>query len=1261
MAPTPPPSFSSFPDFNSNSNNIRKQQPPAFASFPSPSPPPPPPAPNNQEGRPAKRHRPDRGDDFLQSLEVELGLADSRKHSSRSNSRDRDKRKREKRGPDDPRESEERRSHPSSSRHHKTDRKKEKERESSKDKEERHRSKSERRKDDFGGRDKDYGKSEKPYKLIKTLKDDYRPATTGSDHEPSPAPTPSSAEKRLFYSDRRGDEFNIKYGSLHKGDIPRYWRLGAGRVIGLNSGMRITRESAYTGKDLQVGANTTYRTPRYVDSRAARHTTDRYIKRVKLIAPKKQPQILGVSNELSAVATTDASEDPFLPSMDDGDRFVSFDVERSFAEKLSTTEFEQGQEYRSISGQLKTSDLELGRFANDVEEDEDFAQLGIEGGESQDDYIKRRNIEIDRQLRQEPENVNLWIEFVDFQDEVILSSSINDGGSNNRKMNKEERASTSEIKLSILNRALGAAPSNSSSEKLLLLFLRTAGQLWDSPTLLAKWRETLAEHPHLTGLWVEYVGWRQTTWAGFGVREVLEVYVECLGVLGNKAENAERGSADRENLEGNSIYLFLRCCLMLRQAGFAERALAAFQTIVELNFFRPSDFIKPLPREEEEDWVERVFASFESFWDSGAPRIGEGGAKGWCNTSEDSPPPPTSEPTPSSVISTSNPFERWLLAEQHATATKSRPARADDPGIDDDVDPFRAILFDDVRDFVFLVHSHDSLIQLAYAFLTFLGLPFIPPDYPTSTPFSTDTFIHTELAERPSLRDRYWPLLEICRTPFDIVQGEAMEREKKSDLTVPWDAPFNTAPATVDSLFKARPGWFETMGKQSLTHLDVGLCRNVFDLLHPHVKDGFFTVNYFAFESAQSPKSAVKLAKTILRTSRQNLALWDAYARIERSRNKIEDARSVYVTALSMSRTFEERDQIDAPLLWKSWAEMEWEEGRPILALRVLSAAATLDSDLSAVGKSGNDERPAAGQILKARQYYNSQLEAAFQPSVTQAILRNRNHLAYSFAIFEYVSQGLNAAVQVLEQHLFRLDCAGTRGSAEFEEAYMLYARLLYRHAGAGGAFRPGQLRDTLERAIKEFPNNSNFLNLFYFNELRMKIQNRVRKTLEESVIQEKIVTSQGWLFAIFAELHLDARSQNPWGVRNLFDRAIEHPNTKCSASIWSLYIDFEIRNGDLNRAKALTFRGIRECPWCKELYLKAFSPHLRPSFRSKELRQVHSLLLEKGLRVRLELDGFLRGWSSSDVEDEGDEEPAPLLLKETEELYSERRRLMPY
>lgn len=251
--------------------------------------------------------------------------------------------------------------------------------------------------------------------------------------------------------------------------------------------------------------------------------------------------------------------------------------------------------------------------------------------------------------------------------------------------------------------------------------------------------------------------------------------------------------------------------------------------------------------------------------------------------------------------------------------------------------------------------------------------------------------------------------------------------------------------------------------------------------------------------------SAVKLAKQVLRDHRNDLALWDAYARIELQRGKAADARQVYCTALSMYRLFRPQDQIDGPLLWRAWAEMEWEDGRSVIALKVLVAAtSTANVDLGAslclslsrqslradsstrtasLASTDPDARPSAPQLLRSRQHYTHDLEAAFQPHATQALVRNRNHLAFSFALLQYLTSDLSAAVDVFERHLFRLDCAGATGSAEHEEALMMYAKLLFRHSVVGGGYRPAQLRELLERALGEFKNNSVFLALFYHNE----------------------------------------------------------------------------------------------------------------------------------------------------------------------------------
>lgn len=261
--------------------------------------------------------------------------------------------------------------------------------------------------------------------------------------------------------------------------------------------------------------------------------------------------------------------------------------------------------------------------------------------------------------------------------------------------------------------------------------------------------------------------------------------------------------------------------------GFHERALASFQALIELNLFRPAADSRPTGKEAEGTWRDRVLVSLEMFWDAEGPRVGEPDAKGWKDTAEDAPaPPPLTIPV--SFSSTSNDhFESWARTEHSTTISQPRPARTMDPGIGDDIDPYRCVLFDDVRDFLFIVHSPDSKIQLAYAFLTFLGIPFVPPDYPTTTPFQTDSFIHSELVERSDARDRFFPRIDETSVPFETFQGEAMEPERRGGVDNPFEIPFEAAPVSIDLLFATKRKWFVMLGKSDLTHVDIEFTRCV--------------------------------------------------------------------------------------------------------------------------------------------------------------------------------------------------------------------------------------------------------------------------------------------------------------------------------------------------------------------------------------------------------------------------------------------------
>jgi hypothetical protein len=104
------------------------------------------------------------------------------------------------------------------------------------------------------------------------------------------------------------------------------------------------------------------------------------------------------------------------------------------------------------------------------------------------------------------------------------------------------------------------------------------------------------------------------------------------------------------------------------------------------------------------------------------------------------------------------------------------------------------------------------------------------------------------------------------------------------------------------------------------------------------------------------------------------------------------------------------------------------------------------------------------------------------------------------------------------------------------------------------------------------------------------------------------------WIWAIWNEL--SQSNYNIHHVRALLERAIDNEIAKRSCSIWYLAIHYEIHHQDLSKAKRLFYRGIRECPWAKDLYLIPFI-YLRKEFSIEELNDIVQLMEEKEIRQR--------------------------------------------
>lgn len=226
--------------------------------------------------------------------------------------------------------------------------------------------------------------------------------------------------------------------------------------------------------------------------------------------------------------------------------FIELPKGKTAKERVEALEHEEGQDYRSIAGQVKNSELDEEDYWDELEgNDEDEA-------ESFDDYLKRRNVEFERHLRNSPNDTKAWLDLVDFQDTVNQIGAEGSSKSARRISSQISRRSLAEIKLSILERALAQA-GNEDSTDLHLAVMKFGGDIWDTKELMKKWMELLRSKPEEMQVWLEYLTFRQTNATVFSVQEVVDVYADCMQRIAKHILRSPRGSRGKCHLSSKPL------------------------------------------------------------------------------------------------------------------------------------------------------------------------------------------------------------------------------------------------------------------------------------------------------------------------------------------------------------------------------------------------------------------------------------------------------------------------------------------------------------------------------------------------------------------------------------------------------------------------------------------------------------------------------------------------------------------------------------
>ena len=737
-------------------------------------------------------------------------------------------------------------------------------------------------------------------------------------------PSEGRGNAKLFAVDRVGDPNNLTFGALHRYATPSYSRLGAGNVLGSSREQKIDRSLSN-----EKGLILSHR----------EHGLSKNGERPSLWSPSgnltRELKIRPQANQLPDVTAT----------LD----FVSLSAARSTKRRRGndgssldseSSSVEDSRHYRSIEGKAKSNHKPADHdlvFNEDASSADDQGERRVSTDESAQD----RRVELSRRTETDPGNYSAWLNLINNQDDILKVSRT----SRRRELTNAERRANADVKLSMYQKALEKVTDSEGRENLVLGMIDQAAQVWTSEKVSSQLKNLLQVNPGFLRLWTKYLDVEQTNFTAFKYEEVQTVYFECLNFLSGVLQDDMKPITDKEQIYEIQLYILLRMTLFLRESGFSELAVAAWQATLEYVFFKPVHFHSK-EHKGGGSLYHTTLSMFEEFWDSEVPRIGENNSEGWASyfhKQGDAPQPEIGKTHPTGIFK--NVWQSWLLTERRRGLLARKPART----IDDveESDPYRVILFSDIQPFLIDCPSQISQKTLLDAFLAFCYLPTLETGGSAikSRLWRENGFLRNECLYSPGSVLPIWRI-QIPKPqlhPSDNVDGHDNSLDSSS-RTNPLNFPALVYQLSSDSLFSSKESWFSPFDAWETEYSgDQGPLEKswVFQAVKTLVLAGVGGDNLaellLALELRFSPDTVRKTSKTLLKRQPSNLRLYNAYALVEYRLGNPDKAETVVVTSINMGTKFNEisRGQ-DTLLLWHTWIWELLSAGRPQDALQRL-------------------------------------------------------------------------------------------------------------------------------------------------------------------------------------------------------------------------------------------------------------------------------------------------------------------------------------
>ncbi|NWS47362.1 NRDE2 protein, partial [Probosciger aterrimus] len=338
-------------------------------------------------------------------------------------------------------------------------------------------------------------------------------------------------------------------------------------------------------------------------------------------------------------------------------------------------------------------------------------------------------------------------------------------------------------------------------------------------------------------------------------------------------------------------------------------------------------------------------------------------------------------------------------------------------------------------------------------------------------------------------------------------------------------------------------------------------------------------------------RKSKKLAKNLLKApdNRNHLSLWKLYAYLEWLLGNIDDARKVFDTALCAAGA----EGLKSPQLCSLsllYAQLEVEILESV-EVAVMSRAAHILTTLA----EGGPYVPYSGQVLsvnvlKARKTY----ENALQDHLSKMPVSDQGqgsdvdqlvNLVGCYALFQYLTVGIDAAVLIYAQTSEKLEASGPQKGENTEENFgiqnfptaleavtLLHTNLLRFHMKIS-IYPLNPLREALTEALKRYPSNQSLWRSYIHIERKSHSASKARRFFDGVTRSTKSL--EPWLFAIQAEQMRKKLTDNvqradvgevhstipETGLTNrivaLFEHAVQSENGTHCPLLWRMYLNF--------------------------------------------------------------------------------------------------------